>query len=140
MVWFNGGNAHTEVAINLQNVFYKLLEIGVFILVTSHIDARQHDFLEAMGDDFKHIIIYVFSRTACGASSHHWDDAVGAEVVAAVVDFDEAAGVEGVEGGLVAEQVAVVTLWVAVTRAEMLVNDIEQSGFPFIVDDIVRNA
>ena len=117
-----------------------MLKVGAFILVTSHVDACQHDFLETVGDNFAYIVIYVLGGTAGGSTAHHRNDAIGAEVVATVVYLDEATGVEGVEGRLVAEEVAVVTLWVAVTRAEMLVNDIEQSGFPFIVDDIVRNA
>ena len=125
LVRLDGGDAHTEVAVDVENVFHKLLEVGALILVTAHVDARQHDFLEAVGDDLAHVVIDVFGGTARRASSHHRDDAVGAEVVAAVVYLDEAAGVEGVEGGLVAEQVAVVAFGVAVTGLEMLVNDVE---------------
>ena len=103
LVGLDGGDPDTEVTVNLQNVLNKLLKIGVLILVTPHVDPCQHYFLETVGDDFAHIIIYVLGGTACGASSHHRDDAVGAEVVTAIMDFDEAAGVESVEGGLVAE-------------------------------------
>ena len=78
--------------------------------------------------------------TAGGSSPDHGDDAVGTEVVAAVVDFDEAAGMEGVEGRVVAEQIAVVAFGVAVTHAEMFVDDVEQGSLAFIVNDIVGNA
>ena len=47
---------------------------------------------------------------------------------------------EGVKSGSVAEQVAVVAFGVAVTRAEMLVDDVEQGGFALVVDDIVGDA
>ena len=140
LVGLNGGDPDAEVAFNVQDVFHQLLEVGAFILVTPHVDAGQHDFLEAVGDDFAHIIIDVLGRTACGTTSHHGDDAVGAEVVAAVVNLDEAAGVEGVEGGVVAEQVAVVALGVAVASAEMLVDDVEQGSLALVVDDEVSDA
>lgn len=140
LVGLDGGNAHTEVAVDVQDVFYKLLEVSAFILVAPHIDSRQHDFLETVGDDFTHIIIYVLSRAARGTSSDHRDDAIRAEVVAAVVDLDEAACVEGVEGGMVAEQVAVVTFRVAVASLEVLIDDVEEGGFALVVDDIVCNA
>ena len=140
LVGLDGGDTHTEVAVDVQDVFYKLLEVSAFMLVAPHIDAGQHDFLETVGDDFAHIVIDVFGRTACGASSHHRDDAIGAEVVAAIVDLNEAAGVEGVESGVVAEQVAVVAFGVAMARAEMLIDDVEQGGFTLVVDDIVSNA
>ena len=78
-----------------------------------------------MGDYFTYIVIYVCCGTTRCSSTHHGDDTIGAEVVAAIVNFDEAAGMEGVEGRLVAEQVAVVALGVAVPCAEMLVDDIE---------------
>ena len=140
LVGLDGGDTHTEVAVDVQDVFYKLLEVGAFILVSPHIDARQHDFLEAVCDDFAHIVIYVLGWTACGASSYHRDDTIGAKVVTPVVDLDEAAGVEGVESGVVAEQVAVVTFRVAVASLEVLIDDVEQSGFALVVDDIVCNA
>ena len=94
-------------------------------MVAPHVDTRQHDFLEAVSDDFAHIIVYILGGTASGSATNHWNDAVGAEVVAAIVDLDEAAGVEGVEGRLVAEEVTVVTLGVAVASLEMLVDDVE---------------
>ena len=47
---------------------------------------------------------------------------------------------ESVESGLVAEQVAVVAFGVAVTLAEMLVDDVEQCCFALVVDDIVGDA
>ena len=125
LVGLDGRNADAEVAVDFEDVFYELLEIGAFVLVSSHVDARQHDFLKAVGDDFTHIVIYVCCGTARRSSTHHGDDTIGAEVVAAIVNFDEAAGMEGVEGRLVAEQVAVVALGVAVPCAEMLVDDIE---------------
>ena len=125
LVRLDGGNAHAEVAVDFQDVFHKLLEISVFVLVSPHVYARQHDFLEAVGKHFAHIIIDVLGGTARCPAAHHRDDAVGAEVVAAVLYFDEAAGVEGVEGGAVAEQVAVVAFGVAVAVAEMLVDDVK---------------
>ena len=41
------------------------------------------------------------------------------------MDFDETARVEGVEGGLVTEQVTVVAFGIAVAVLEMLFNDVE---------------
>lgn len=114
--------------------------MSVFVLITPHIDTRQHDFLEAVGHDFAHIVIDVFGGTACRAAAHHGNDAIGAEVVATVVDLDEASGVEGVEGGLVAEQVAVVAFGVAVAGLEMLVDDVKERRFAFIVYDIIGHA
>ena len=140
LVRLDGRNAHAEVAVDFQNVFHKLLEISVFVLVTPHVYARQHDFLEAVKDHFAHIVIDVLSGTAHRPAAHHRDDAVGAEVVAAVVYLDEAAGVEGVEGRLVTEQVTVVAIGVAVPVFEMIVDDVKQGGFALIVNDIVRNA
>ena len=140
LIGLDGGNSDTKVTLDFQDVFHKLFEVRVLILVTPHVDTGQHDFLEAVGDDFAHIIIYVLGGTACGASSYHRDDAIGAKVVAAVMDLDEAAGVEGVEGRLVAEQVAVVALRVAVASLEMLVDDVEQGGFALVVDDVVGDA
>ena len=93
-----------------------------------------------MGNDFANIVIDVVGATACRPASHHGDDAVGAEVVAAVVDLDEAARVEGVEGRLVAEEVTVVAFGVAMARLEMFVDDVEQGGLALIVDDIIRYA
>lgn len=139
LVRLDGGNTDAEVAVDFQDVFHKLLEISVFVLVSPHVYARQHDFLEAVGKHFAHIIIDVFGGTARCPAAHHRDDAVGAEVVAAVVYFDEAARVEGVEGGAVAEQVAVVALGVAVAVAEMLVDDVEKCRFALVVDDIIRH-
>ena len=72
-------------------------------MVTPHIDPSQYNFPEAVGHNFAHIVIDVFCGTTRGAPSHHRDDAVGAEIVAAIMDLDEAAGVEGVEGGVVTE-------------------------------------
>ena len=103
LVRLDGGNAHAEVAFDFQDIFHKLLEISTLKLVSPHVYARQHDFLEAVADHFAHIIIDVFGGTARCPAAHHRDDAIGAEVVATVVYFDEAAGVESVEGGLVAE-------------------------------------
>ena len=140
LVGLNGGDPDAEVAVDIQDVLHELFEVDVLILVTSHIDTRQHDFLEVMGDDFAHVVIDVLGGAAGGPSPDHGDDAVGAEVVAAVMDFDEAAGVEGVEGGVVAEQVAVVAFGVAVTRAEVFVDDVEQGGLALVVDDIVCDA
>ena len=140
LVWLDGGNAHTEVAVDVQNVFYKLLEISVFVLVSSHVYARQNDFLEAVGKHFAHVVVNVLGGTARRPSAHHRDDAVGAEVVAPVVYLDEATGVEGVEGGSVAEEVAVVAFRVAMPVAEMFVDDVEQGRFALVVDDIVRQA
>ena len=140
LVRLDGGDTDSEVAVDGQDVFHKLLKVSAFVLVTPHVYASQYDFLEAVADDFAHIIIDVLGGTACRPAAYHRDDAIGAEVVAAVMDFDEAAGVEGVEGGLVAEQVAVVAFGVAVTCAEMLVDDVEQSGFALIVNDIVGHA
>ena len=117
-----------------------MLEISVLKLVTSHVDSSQHDFLEAVGDNFAHIIINVHGGAACRTPSHHGDDAVGAVVVAAVMDFDEASGVKGVEGGLVTEEVAVVAFGVTVAGLEMLVDDVKQGGFALVVDDIVGDA
>ncbi len=125
LVWLDGRHPHAEVAVDVQNLLYKLLEISAFKLVAPHVNARQHDFFEAVTDHFAHIIIDVFGGTARCPAAHHRDDAVGAEVVAAVVDFDEAARVEGVEGGAVAEQVAVVAFGVALAVAEMLVDDVK---------------
>ena len=140
LVRLNGRNAHAEVAVDFQDVFHKLLKIGVFVLVSPHVYACQHDFLEAVGKHFAHIIIDVFGGTTRCPAAHHRDDAVGAEVVAAVVYFDEAARVESVEGGSVAEQVAVVAFGVAVAVAEMLVDDVEHGRFVLVVDDIVRQT
>ena len=140
LVRLDGGNAHAEVAVDVQNVFYKLLEISTLKLVSSHVYTRQHDFLEVVGKHFAHIIIDVFGGTARRPSAHHRDDAIGAEVVAAVVYLDEAARVEGVEGGAVAEQVAVVAFGVAVAVAEMFVDDVEQGRFVLVVDDIIHHA
>ena len=140
LVRLDGRNAHAEVAVDFQDVFHKLLEISVFVLVSPHVYARQHDFLEVVADHFAHIIIDVLGGTARCPAAHHRDDAIGAEIVAPVVYLDEAARVESVEGGLVAEQVAVVALGVAVAVAEMLVDDVEQGSFALVVDDIVRQA
>ena len=140
LVGLDGRDAHAEVTLDVKDVFHELLEVGALKLVTPHVDARQHDFLEAVGNDFAHIIINVLGGTARRAPSHHGDDAVGTEVVAAIVDFDEAAGVESVEGRLVAEQVTVVAFGVAVAGFEMLVDDVEQGSFALVVDDIVGDA
>ena len=140
LVRLDGGNAHAEVAVDVQNVFYELLEISVFVLVTPHVYARQNDFLEAVADHFAHIIIDVFGGAARCPAAHHRDDAIGTEIVAAVVYFDEAAGVESVESGSVAEEVAVVAFGVAVAVSEMLVDDVEQGRFALVVDDIIRHA
>ena len=140
LVGLDGGDPDSEVAVNIQDVLNELLEVGAFVLVASHVDSSQHDFLEAVGDDLAYVVIDVLGRAARGASSHHRDDAVGAEVVAAIMDLDEAAGMEGVEGRLVAEQVAVVTLRVAVACAEMLVDDVEQGRLSLVVDDKVGDA
>ena len=56
------------------------------------------------------------------------------------MDLDEASGVEGVEGWMVTEQVAIVALGVAVSSVEVFVDDIEQGGLAFVVDDIVGDA
>ena len=140
LVGLDGRDADTEVAVNLQDVLHKLLEICALKFITPHVDASQYDFLESMGDDIAYIIIYILGGAACGTASDHGNDAVGAEVVAAVVDLDEAASVEGVEGGVVAEQVTVVALGVAVPRAEMLVDNVEQGGLALVVDDIVGDV
>ncbi len=58
-------------------------------------------------------------------SPHHGNDTKGAEVVAPVVYFDEAARVEGVKGGMVVEKVAVVSFGVAVTGSKMLVDNVK---------------
>ena len=140
LVGLNGGDADTEVAVNIKDTLHELFEVGAFVLISSHVDTSQHDFLETVGDDLAYVVIDVLGRAACGASSHHGDDAVGAEVVASVVDFDEAARMEGVESGLVTEQVTVITFRVAMARLEMLVDDIENGGLAFVVDDIIRYA
>ena len=130
----------SEPLFDFQDIFHKLLEISTLKLVSPHVYARQNDFLEAVADHFAHIIIDVFGGTARRPSAHHRDDAIGAEVVATVVYFDEAARVESVEGGLVAEQVAVVAFGVAVAVAEMFVDDVEQGRFALVVNDIIRHA
>ena len=140
LVGLDGGDPDSEVAVNIKDILHELFEVGAFVLVASHVDSSQHDFLEAVGDDLAYVVIDVLGRAARGASSHHRDDAVGAEVVAAIMDLDEAARMEGVEGRLVAEQVAVVTLRVAVASAEMLVDDVEQGGLALVVDDKVGDA
>ena len=56
------------------------------------------------------------------------------------MDFDEAAGVEGVESRLVAEQVAVVAFGVAVAFLIVFLHNVEDGGFAFIVDDVVGDA
>ena len=125
LVRFDGGDADTEVAVDVKNVFHELLKVGAFVLVATHVDTCQHDFLEAMGDDLAHVVVDVLGGSAGGSSPDHWDDAVGAEVVAAVMNLDETAGMESVEGGMVAEQVTVVAFGVAVAEAEVLVDDVE---------------
>ena len=125
LVRLDGGDAHAEVAFDGQDVFHKLLKVSAFVLVAAHIYTCQHDFLEAVADDFAHIVVDILSGAARRPSAHHWDDAVGAEVVAPIVDLDEASGVEGVESWLVAEEVAVVAFGVAVACVEMLVDDVE---------------
>ena len=99
LVWLNGGDSDAEVTVDIQNVLNEFFEVGAFVLVSSHVDAGQHDFLEAVSDDFAYIIIDVFGGTTGRASPDHGDDAVGAEVVAAVVYFDEAARVEVSKAG-----------------------------------------
>ena len=140
LVWLDGGDTDAEVAVDSQDVLRKLLETSAFVLIASHIHARQHDFLEAVGDDLANVVIDVFSWTAGGSASDHGDNAIGTEVVAAVMDLDEATGVEGVEGRLIAEEVAVVALGVAASRAEVLVDDVEKGCFALVVNDIIHDA
>ena len=77
LVGLDGGDANAEVTVDFQNVFNQLLEISVLKLVTSNIDASQHDFLETMAHDFVHVIIYVLSGTTRRPSAHHRDGCVG---------------------------------------------------------------
>ena len=128
------------LSLYINNVFDQTFEIGLAILIPSQVDSSQHHFLEAMIDDALDIVIDVFCGSAGGSSSDHRDDTVGTEVVAPVVDLDQAAGVEGVVGRLVAEQVAVVAFGVALPFVEMLFHDVENGGFAFVVDDIVGDA
>lgn len=140
LVRLNGGDAHAKITIDVENVFNELLEIGVFVLITSHVDSGQNDFLEAVSDDFPDIVKDIFRRTAGASASYGWNDAVGAVVVATVVNLDEAARVKRIESWLITEKVAVVTFWVAGTFLEMVVDDVKNGGFALIVDDIVGNA
>lgn len=140
LVRLNGGDAHAKITIDVENVFHKLLEIGVFVLVTPHVDAGQNNFLEAVGDDFPDIVVDFFCWTAGAAASYSRNDAVGAVVVTAVVNLDETARVKSIEGWLITEKVTVVTFGVAGTFLEMVVDDVKNGGFAFVVDDIVGNA
>ena len=115
LVGLDGGDPDSEITFYINNVFDQGLEVGVTIAITSHIDACEYDLLETMVNHFLDVFIDVLGGTAGGSSPDHRDDTVGAEIVASVVDLDEASGMEGVEGRLVAEQVAVVALWIAVT-------------------------
>ena len=63
LVGFDGGDAHAEVAVDFKDVLYELLERSVFILVTSHVDSRQHDLLESVGNDFSDVVVDVVGRT-----------------------------------------------------------------------------
>lgn len=140
LVGFNGGDAHAKITIDVENVFNELLEIGVFVLITSHVDSGQNDFLEAVGDDFPDVVVDFFRWTTGAAASYSRNDAVGAVVVAAVVNLDETARVKSIESWLITEKVAVVAFGVTSTFLEMVVNDVENGGFAFVVDDIVGNA
>lgn len=140
LVRLNGGDAHAKITIDVENVFNELLEIGVFVLITSHVDSGQNDFLEAVSDDFPDIVKDIFRRTAGASASYGWNDAVGAVVVAAVVNLDETARVKRIESWLITEKVTVVAFGVAGTFLEMVVDDVKNGGFAFVVDDIVGNA
>ena len=115
-------------------------EARVVVLIPSHIDSREHDFLKAVADDFLDVVIDVSCRTAGGTSAHHWDDTVGTEVVASVLNFDETAGMEGVEGRTIAEQVTVIAFWVAAALLEVVVDDVEDGRLALVVDDVIGYA
>ena len=73
--------------------------------VPSYIHTGQDNLLKAEVNDLAYIFEDIGGRPADGPSPDPWDDAVGAEIVASVLDLDKAAGMEGVVGCFEAEKV-----------------------------------
>ena len=64
LVGLDGGYPDAKVAVDIEDVFYKLLKVGALVLIAPQVDACQYDFLETVGDDFAHIVINV----GCGSA------------------------------------------------------------------------
>ena len=64
LVGFDGGDPDAEVALYINNVFHQGFKVGVAIVVSPHVDAGEHDFLEAMVDHFADVAVDVVGGTA----------------------------------------------------------------------------
>lgn len=117
-----------------------MFKINIIVFVSSHIYSRQDYFLEAVADEFRDVLVDVGVGAACGSASHHRDDAVRAEIVASVVNFDEASCVEGVEGGGVGKKVGVIVFEAGYIVGKMIRDDVEDGVFMFIINNVVDDA
>ena len=118
----------------------KMLEINALILITSHVDACQNDFFEAVSDNISYIFINLVSRTTCRSATHIRDDAIRAEIVASVVNLDQTAGVESGVSWTVAEQILVEAFRVDVFAFYAAVDDAEKRIFSLVVNGVVDDT
>jgi len=82
-----------------------LFKISIFILISSDIDSRENNFFVTEGNNLFYVFIYIFCRTANGASPHLGNDAKRTEIVTAILDFNQAAGMQSIVGGIIVKQI-----------------------------------
>lgn len=117
-----------------------MFKINVLKFITPHVYAGEYYLLEAMVNNLTDVVVDLLVATACGSASYVRDDAVRAEVVAAVVNLYQASGVERVECRAVAEKVFVKALWVNGFAFHEAVDNVEKRVFSLVVDGEVDDA
>lgn len=117
-----------------------MLKINVLILITSHVHACQNHFFEAVSNNILDVFVNLVGWTARGSSANVWNDAVRAEIVASIVNLDQASGVESAVSWPVAEQILVKTFGVNGFAFHAAVDDAEKRVFPLVVDGVVDNT
>jgi len=87
-------------------------------------------------DDFFYVLKDIIHRPADSPPAHFGHDAEGAEVIAAVLDLDVAAGVKGIVGSLKAEKVLFKMLRADRFTIEMSVDNLKNGAFIGIFNKI----
>ena len=102
---FERGDAYPVVAGQREQLLQQAAEGPVGPPVAADVDAGEHQFAVALVEQAARFIEDVGGGPAERPAAYRRDDAEGAEVVAAVLDLDGGAGMQGLRAGPVAERI-----------------------------------
>ena len=98
---FHTRNANPEIAGNSQYLLYKFFKINIIVIIGAKVNAGKYHLLKTIAYHLANIFKYLLNRTTDGSATHLWNDAVGAKIVAAILNLNECTGVGGGFGRLI---------------------------------------